>query len=257
MKRGISNMANQAVRKDLGNIQEMIRKQGVRKGQATIVDLIFVIDGTKSMQNALDAAKNRALTMYSDIVAGLAEYKRSVRKLRVKVIVFRDFYVDAVAYEESDYFILNGQENDDAIAFRDFIAGIRAMGGGDGPEHGLEALHHAMKLDFTPCVEGQKARHIIVMMTDADAHPLNDVQRDWEENRSVYPADMPRDLEGLQEEWESMDPSAKRLIIFAPNAYPWNILTAWNEVHHTPSQASMGISEAVFQQVISAISGSV
>lgn len=250
-------MANQAVRKGLGDIQSMIRKQGVRKGQATMVDLIFVIDGTSSMQNALDAAKNRALTMYKDIVAGLAEKNRCVRRLRVKVIVFRDFYVDAVPYEESDYFILTGEEDDDAMAFREFITGIRAMGGGDEPEHALEALHRAMKLDFTPCVEGQKARHIIVMMTDASAHPLSDGQRSWEENLGVYPADMPRDLEGLQAEWESMDPSAKRLIIFAPNAYPWNILGTWNEAPHTPSQASAGISEAIFQQVITAISGSV
>lgn len=250
-------MADQRVRRSLSDIQVRLAEQQVQVGLATVVDLIFVIDGTKSMQNALDAAKARALSMYKDIVAGLASKNRVVRKMRVKVIVFRDFYVDARPYEESDYFVLTGRDDDDALAFRQFITGIRAEGGGDEPEHALEALHRAMQLDFTPSGEGVKARHIIVLMTDASAHPLNDPQRHLPENRDVYPADMPEDLEGLQVEWENMDEKAKRLILFAPNAYPWTILSTWNEAPHTPSQASKGISEAMFQQVITAIGGSV
>ena len=62
----------------------------------------------------------------------------------------------------------------------------------------------------------------------------------------------------LQAEWEElMDDHARRLVVFAPNAYPWGTVGAWNEATHTPSEAGKGISDAVFEQVVAAISGSV
>ncbi len=250
-------MADQSVRKSLASLQSQMVRKGVDAGTKTVVDLVFLIDGTGSMQNALDAVKARALTLYKDIIEGLANKRRVVNKMRVKVIVFRDLYVDANAYEESDYFILSEKDDDESRQFRSYIEGIRATGGGDEPEHALEALHRAMKLDFTPALQGQKARHIIVLMTDASAHPLDDPQRSLPEYRDIYPSDMPRSIMELQAEWEEMDPAAKRLIIFAPNAYPWPSLGTWNEAPHTPSEAGSGISDAVFEQVITAISGSV
>lgn len=252
-------MANQSVRKTLAGLQETLAANGqsVRKGLQTKVDLLFLIDGTGSMQNCLDAVKSRALTLYKDIIRGLADKQRTVKEIRVKVIVFRDLYVDTDAYEESGYFTLSEDGNDESHEFRRYIEGIRAMGGGDEPEHALEALHRAMQTDFTPVLQGEKARHIIVMMTDAPAHPLDDPQRDMPEYRNVYPADMPRSLLELQAEWEEMNPHAKRLIIFAPNAYPWPTVATWNLAPHTPSEAGSGISVTLFDQVIAAISGSV
>ena len=251
-------VADQKVRKSLNSIQVSMKEQRVDKGYATVVDLVFCIDGTGSMQNALDAVKARALTMYHDIIDGLALKGRIVKKLRVKVVVFRDLFVDANAYEESDFFVLTGEEGDDAVAFRDYISGIRAMGGGDEPEHALEALHRIFRMDFTPSGHGVKARHIIVMMTDASAHRLvADPAELLPEERAVYPSDMPCDMATLHAEWEAMDHTARRLIIFAPNAYPWNTLGTWNEAPHTPSNAGAGISGALFDEVLTAITGSV
>ena len=99
-------MADQTVRKTLASLQSVMTASGVKDGLKTVVDLVFVIDGTGSMQNALDAVKARALTLYRDIISGLAIKNRKVYKMRVKVIVFRDLYVDANAYEESDFFVL-------------------------------------------------------------------------------------------------------------------------------------------------------
>ena len=251
-------MADQSVRKTLASLQSVMTASGVKDGLKTVVDLVFVIDGTGSMQNALDAVKARALTLYRDIISGLAIKNRKVYKMRVKVIVFRDLYVDANAYEESDFFVLSEQDDDESRQFRQFIEGIRATGGGDEPEHALEALHHAMKLPYTPVMQGLKGRHVIVLMTDASAHPLDDPQRSLPEYRDVYPADMPRSMVELQAEWEElMDDHARRLVVFAPNAYPWGTVGAWNEATHTPSEAGKGISDAVFEQVVAAISGSV
>lgn len=248
-------MADQSVKKV--SLGELKRGQEVMKGLKTVVDLIFLIDGTGSMQNALDAVKARALTMYKDIIYALKDKKRIVNTMRVKVVIFRDLYVDSVAYEESDYFILSDKDDDESAAFRDYVSGIRACGGGDEPEHALEALHRVLKLNYTQPRQGMKARHIIVLMTDASAHPLDDPQRSLPEYRDIYPGDMPKTMPELNAEWEMMDDRARRLIIFAPNAYPWPKLSTWSSASHEVSEAGKGISEAVFEKVIATISGSV
>lgn len=248
-------MADQSVKRvALGDLK---RGQEVMKGLKTVVDLVFLIDGTGSMQNALDAVKARALTLYKDIIYALKDKKRIVSTMRVKVVIFRDLYVDSVAYEESDYFILSDKDDDESAAFRDYVSGIRACGGGDEPEHALEALHRALKLNYTQPRQGMKARHIIVLMTDASAHPLDDPQRSLPEYRDIYPGDMPKTMPELNAEWEMMDDRARRLIIFAPNAYPWPKMGTWSGASHEVSEAGKGISETVFEKVIATISGSV
>lgn len=53
---------------------------------------------------------------------------------------------------------------------KEYLNEIYADGGGDDPESGLEALAMAMKSDFVQ--KGEKKRHIIILFTDAAAHPL-------------------------------------------------------------------------------------
>lgn len=251
-------MANQSVNRTMDALHEKLKRQGVKSGIKTMVDLVLVIDGTGSMQNCLDAVKERATSLYSAIVAGLADKGRSVHKFRVKVIIFRDLYVDTNAYEESDFFILSGGEDDQSLEFREYVAGIKAMGGGDEPEHALEALHRAMQVEYCQITNNLKGRHIICLLTDASSHPLDDPQRDLAEYRPIYPVDMPRDLETLAAEWESaMHPTARRLIIFAPNAYPWTIVGNWNETTFEVSEAGKGLSKDAFEGVITSISGSI
>ena len=114
---------------------------------------VFLSDDTP----IIDMVKNSALTFHTELKGLLAEHKRIVNHLRIKVIWFRDFYYDGdKAYGESKFFELDDESQD----FKDFVSGIQAAGGGDDPECGLEALSMAMRSDFTQ--EGTKRRHIIV-----------------------------------------------------------------------------------------------
>ena len=159
---------------------------------------------------------------------GLRENRRIIKNLRIKVIVFRDYYVDdKYAMEESRFFILPDEKQD----FYNFVSRIKAGGGGDEPESGLEALALALKSNFVK--DGDKKRHVIVLFTDASAHPLEQ-QKDGVP--SNYPTNMFRDLSELYETWgmdqvalgatrnvgEQMAKSSKRLVLFAPSMYPWN-----------------------------------
>ena len=240
-------MANQIPKGRLGGMSNQVPRN---LGMETLVDIVFVIDGTGSMQNLLDAVKERALNMYSDILAGLAAKNRRVSKMRAKVIIFRDIYVDADAFEESEFFSLP----DEAEDFRRFVEHIKATGGGDEPESGLEALYRAMKSKFMDNSRNLKSRQIIIMMTDASAHRLDDMQRQGDD---LYPQEMPSSLPELENAWESLDPNAKRLLVMAPNSWPWTMVGNWIQAEYYVSEAGKGISADGFQSVIEFISGSI
>ncbi|MBR5020042.1 MAG: VWA domain-containing protein [Oscillospiraceae bacterium] len=195
----------------------------------TNVDIVFAIDATESMQPLIDKVKSLTLSFKDELDAGLLKNKRKIRNLRVKVIVFRDFYVDDnYAMEESRFFYLP-EENSE---FHNYVSKIKAGGGGDEPESGLEALAVALRSDFVK--DGDKRRHVIVLFTDASAHSY---EQQYDGVPACYPANMFRSLNDLYQTWGSgqdalgagrscspMDKEAKRMVLFAPSVYPWNSL---------------------------------
>ncbi|MDO5139430.1 MAG: vWA domain-containing protein [Oscillospiraceae bacterium] len=194
----------------------------------TNVDIVFVIDATESMQPLIDKVKSLTLSFREELERGLEKNLRRINNLRIKVIVFRDYYVDdKYAMDESRFFILPDEKQD----FYNFISKIRAGGGGDEPESSLEALALALRSDFVKV--GDKKRHVIVLFTDASAHPFEQ-QKDGVP--SNYPPKMFRSLADLYQTWGTgqdalgvstgfsaqMSKEAKRLVLFAPSLYPWN-----------------------------------
>lgn len=134
------------------NMQEMLGSMGEgEEGIATNVDIVFVIDATRSMRTTIDMVKESALSFQDKLYDFMDEAKRSINNLRIKVVWFRDFYYDGnYAYDESKFFELPEEKEE----FRDFVNGIHEAGGGDDPESGLEALTMAMRSDFVQ--EGAK-----------------------------------------------------------------------------------------------------
>lgn len=194
----------------------------------TNVDIVFVIDATESMQPLIDKVKSLTLSFREELEKGLENNRRKIKNLRIKVIVFRDYYVDdKYAMEESRFFILPEEKQ----AFYNFVSKIRAGGGGDEPESGLEALALALRSDFVK--EGEKKRHIIVLFTDASAHEYEQQTDGVPDN---YPPKMFRNLGDLYQTWGTgqdalgvssdypaqMSKEAKRMVLFAPSLYPWN-----------------------------------
>lgn len=221
------------------DMQEMLGSMGeTEEGIDTNVDIVFVIDATRSMQTTIDMVKMSAISFHENLNSCLKGAGRIVKNLRIKVVWFRDFYYDGkYAYGESKFFELPEEKED----FHDFVTEINEAGGGDEPESALEALTLAMRSDFVQ--EGEKKRHIIVLFTDAEAHAFEDYDRLVEEaaqkgcKPEMYPQGMPRSLAEFYNAWQGnemnqdvlgnegestkLDPSGRRLVLFAPNAYPW------------------------------------
>lgn len=217
------------------------------------VDIVLCIDATGSMGGLIDQAKANALQFYEDLNNAMSEKAKVVDNLRVKVIAFRDYYVDGEnSMIESPFFALPQKAED----FATFVSPLTADGGGDEPETGLEALALAIKSDWSK--SGDRRRQIIVIWTDASAHPL---ETNTESKPSNYPANLPKNFDELTDLWEGqhhMSMAAKRIIIYAPDAHGWtDIATHWNNSIHYPSKAGDGLSEVDYQTILDAIANSV
>lgn len=222
----------------------------LQQGVTYNVDLVMCIDTTGSMQPVLDAVIKSALSFYDDLQAALKSKSKIVDQLRVKVIEFRDFYVDAAtALRESGFLRLPDQRAE----FDAFVRSLKADGGGDEPESGLEAVACAMSSDWTKT--GDKRRHVILVYTDASAHPLDSDKP----KPASYPAGLPHNLDEATDFWSSlMNENAKRMILFAPDVEPWNVISAaWEQVVHFPSQAGMGLAEMEYEMILNSIAQSV
>jgi len=215
------------------------------------VDVVFCIDVTGSMTPILDTVKANALRFFEDVQSNLTAKGKNVDELRVRVIAFRDLTTDEGALQESSFFRLPAEQE----IFGAFIENLVPEGGGDAPESGLEAVALAINSPWTS--HGDRRRQVIVVWTDAPAHPLN---------LAVPPPGLesavPKNFSDLTDLWEDpqgpVGASSKRLILFAPDGPGWSdVSAAWENVVHHPSQAGEGLSDVDYGTIIDSIGNSV
>lgn len=219
------------------------------------VDVAFCIDCTASMGPYLDSVKATAATFHTRLQAEMERQGKDIAQLRVKVVIFRDLGVEGEdAIQETRFFLLP----DEANTFAEAMSSLRAFGGGDEPESALEALTVAIRADWERALD--RRRHIVVMCTDASAHPLGKFPAPGHDEQRPMPAS----LEELQAIWGDeidegeMDYAAKRLLIFAPDVYPWADATGlFENCIYVPTVGTSGLSDQDQNAVISKIAGSV
>jgi hypothetical protein len=217
------------------------------------VDIVLCIDTTMSMRPVLESVKSSALSFHERLSSVMAEKGKGISQLRVKVIAFRDYGDRADdAMEETDFLQLPGS----AGAYEDFVRRLEPRGGGDAPESGLEALALAVR---SPWEKGlDRRRHVVVVFTDAPAHPLRSPAA---VSSGTYPQSIAASEDELFEEWgyqssqsSVMENSAKRLLLFAPDEEPWRgIADNWNNTIFFPSQAGDGLDEWEMDEIIQTI----
>lgn len=203
----------------------------------TNVDIVFVIDTTKSMEPVIEHIRESVLQFPDKFLMVMKANKRVINRFRIKVITFRDFFCDGKnAFTESKFYEMPGEKKE----FGSYIEEIQAVGRGDNSKSGLEALVMAMKSNFNQ--EGDKRHHIIILFTDAAAHPFEEHAQLFEKTDgescdiSGYPDNMPRNIsefysiwadedsniKGISKEEIRLDKTGKRMILFAPDVYPWS-----------------------------------
>ncbi|MCK9904175.1 hypothetical protein CC117_30235 [Parafrankia colletiae] len=220
------------------------------------VDIVMCIDVTGSMGPVIDRVKENALSFHAHLDAAMGRKGKSTSQLRIKVIAFRDFgYNTQDAIQESEFYVLP----DESAGFERFVKGLVATGGGDEPESALEALALALQSSWERGMD--RRRHVVVMFTDASAHPLGSPSA---VAAPSYPQHIARNLEELSEQWgyatsqsAVMENSAKRLVLFAPERPPWpDLAEEWNWTIYFPSRAGAGLEEYELDEIVDTIAHS-
>lgn len=217
------------------------------------VDMVFCIDCTGSMENIIELVKNNALNFYTDVTNAMEIKHKHINQLRVRVVAFRDYLADGEdAMLVTDFFKLP----EDAANFEACVRSLKADGGGDDPEDGLEALAYAIKSKWD--TESMKKRQVIVVWTDAATHSLG-----YGSSSPCYPGGMAKNLTELSQWWGDaqhpgfIENNSKRLLLYAPDAPDWNVISQnWNNVLHFASEAGKGLEEFDYEQIIETISNS-
>lgn len=220
------------------------------------VDIVLCIDITGSMQPIIQEVKEGAFSFHARLASTMHQREKRVDQMRIRVVAFRDF-IDSPqdALHASPFFKVPHEVH----KFEKFVSSLSAGGGGDVPESGLEALSVAIDSDWQRNLTRQ--RHVIVMFTDAPAHPLGGLLR----QSDGYPEGIPSSFEELGERWGAegdpksrMDEAAKRLILFCPEASPWEEITdKWNNVLWFPSEAGSGLMDVEMNLVLDSIASSI
>lgn len=228
------------------------KREAAEQSMTYAVDLVFCIDKTSSMVPLIKRVKENALRFHEDLSARMEEMNKRIDELRIRVVAFGDVYADGADWlQESEFFELPAQIDE----YNNFVSEIKAWGGGDDPESGMEALALALQSHWTK--GGDRRRHTVVVWTDTSAHKL---ERAATENPSTYPADMPKSFDELTDQWDSqeIDASARRLILFTPDVYPWSDIAAhWEEVVHFPSKGGDGLGEMDYSSIMNMLAHSI
>lgn len=237
---------------------EMMYQGSYGQSMDYTVDMVFCIDATGSMEDfsgahnkIINMVKQNAVNFYSDFIRVMTEKGKKVRQLRVRIVAFRDYLADGEhAMMVTDFFQLPQQ----SAQFEACVNSIRADGGGDIPEDGLEALAYAIKSKWTQ--EGAKKRQVIVVWTDAGTHDIG-----YGSSSRFYPRGMPQSLGELNDWWDDpnlVKQSEKRLVLFAPQTSHWDyIADNWDLVWHIPSALGNGLAERNYSEILNLIANSV
>ncbi len=203
------------------------------------VDIVFCIDNTGSMGNLLNSVKQSVLRFYNELQAYCHQHHRNVANARIKVVSFGDLAQKRI--EVSPLYKIPDKQDE----YRKFVSKIVVWDGGDTPESSLEALSLAMDTEWAHTME--RSRHIIILFTDAPAHPLGTMSTRY------YPKDMPRSMTELEQRWNVMDETFKRMILFAPNTAEWQQIATWTNVKHTTENINDIASRGGMLQIYEAI----
>lgn len=209
-----------------------IKKFKAIKKDSLNVDVVMCIDCTGSMGGIISTVRRNAISFYDSFVKACDQNDVELNSLTAQVIGFRDLS-EGEAMQISSSYRLPHQRN----SFNQFVLGLKASGGGDTPESGLEALSSAFsRLKWSG--NDENYRQVVILWTDA---PFL---------KSMSTA-------SLYAQWASM-PIGKRLILFAPSGRYGENSGSWSEFSSWPNtQRNSNLTSAFtdFNYILDVVAG--
>jgi len=201
------------------------------------------------MGRHLDGVREIVLRLVRETPTKMSYKDKQVARQRARVVTFGDLSANPKALQATDFVDVGPDVYESK--FDKYLNAVTVGGRLRGrPQSALEALSVAVRSDWTH--EGDWQRHIIVMFTDSGAHKL---ESRMGEIPIAFRDQVPASLDELTQRWDGdkagrLKKSARLLVVFAPDAYPWNVIAdTWGGMIWLPSQAGKGLEEAELQTI--------
>lgn len=204
------------------------------------IDIILCIDVCSSLNEVIERFSK---SFWNDYSEALNASSKIVTSTRIKVITFGCALDDNNnVVNVSRWYNISNQNTFEPEYFSARLKRIKCIQK-TGASRALEALSIAIKQDWIQ--EGDRKRHIICMITNNQSLSLDNLTFDSNRNEIITS----HSLEELSELWMAsytqsddkvlLHQSAKRLVIYAPQVYPWlDIYEAWDQVIYNPINQS-------------------
>jgi len=201
------------------------------------IDIVFCIDITKGMDNALEKLPTFLSLVPEFINQELLKIDRVADQIRMRVIAFSDSQAEAKTLNASQFCTVLPATNSSAL--NAFVRGLRIMGEGDTPKSALDALSEAMKSDWVQeeGKSGERLRHVIVLLTDGSINTVGEYARELTELEKRWGTSSGQDNHAV------MHYIRRRLLLVAPDVQPWSLIGDWMNCVWLPSEAGEGLAE--------------
>jgi hypothetical protein len=217
------------------------------------IDTVFVIDLTDDMSPVIDAVKKNTLSFQDQLVSVMEAQGKTVHNNRVRVITFSNSIASAGCAIESTDFLRLPKE---LAKFQRFVRRLKLIGARERAGGELEALALAMGSSWGQHTD--RYRQVIVVFTNTTAEPIAALST---VRAATYPIGTRLSLEDLSEHWDDLgnrrgivNNAANRLVIFAPDAWPWDIISCnWENVIFYPSLAGLGLDDWTTNEILTAV----
>lgn len=199
------------------------------------VDILLCIDGTSSMEGVIEDVKANISSFVNNLVKNLnIESEAGIKSTRIKFVVYRNADYDGEFwYQETPFYHVEKSLE----RLNKFLKNIQADGGSPEitAEDGLMALSNA--LTSANWNSGKDDLQIIGIWTDAESKALVS-------GHLMLKEGAPATYEELSDYWVNSflkGHTNARILLFAPDAYPWNrILQEWpNCIHYKSAKAGL------------------
>ena len=147
-------------------------EESTPKKKKGVVDIVFLMDATGSMESCIDALKDNVTTFVESMCE--RSQQNPVKDWRAKVVGFRDFLEDNEPLVDNPFV-------KEPSAVRSQLNALEAEGGGDEPESLLDAIYHvanmgqtdkgAQELDPNKWRYRSQAARVVIIFSDASYHP--------------------------------------------------------------------------------------
>ena len=146
-----------------------------------IVDIVFLVDATGSMQPCIEALKNNIMSFIATLSEKDGNGECSIKDWRAKVVGYRDYANDRASGFEDNLFVKTPDD------LRAQLGKLQARGGGDEPESLLDALYEVARMGETPKGANEpeatkwrykrEATRCVIVFTDASFHETMEVAK--------------------------------------------------------------------------------